>query len=737
METAPRSGQLIRFKAFELDLRSGELRRHGLKLKLQGQPIDLLAMLLERPGELVSREELRKKLWPDDAFVDFEHGLNSAINRLREALGDSAETPRFVETLPRRGYRFIAPIDSSVAPASTPLAEPTAKPIVASPAIPAPAPVGRHRARLAILAVPAALLAGYVAARLTVRDVIDQSGFHYASLMSEPGTALTPRWSPKGDSIAYSADVDGVFQIFIRKVAAPSRTQITRMANDCILPFWSRDGARLYFTTVDTLEHFSIWTIAVGGDAPALVLDNALGGALTCDGRTLAFLHQESPSSYSLWLSSPTGADPAPYRLPPFDQLRVAMPFLALDTTREGRTLGVLLTQARVGKFYSVPLDGGKPVLRYTGTLPTPAPGSFCWLSGGRQILAGGTNLSLVNLRDGRSLPVRSGELPITQPSVSPDGRRVAYELSVEDNDILEIPVDGSGMRVVLDTQRDEHNPSWSPSGRQFAYSSSALHTSEILLYDPHEHTHTTVVTSKDFPGAANILLLDACISPDGKRLAFRRVDLTGDSIWITTLTGDTPVPLWNDPRRSPQGGPVWSPDGNWIAYYGIHDGRQAVLKARIGGSSGPELVTTATQARPVRWSPRGDWIASNLVPGIVLTSPDGKRSRKISDLRWLTFGFSNDGDRMYGLRLTGLRRLVLASIDVETGRENQIADLGPMPPSARAVWFKGDLPFRGFSMAPDGKSFLTSIYRDSSSIWMLEGFDPDTSLWRKLLPRN
>lgn len=98
----------IRFGAFEADLRSGELRKHGMKIKLQDQPFQILAMLLERPGEIVTREGLRHELWPADTFVDFDVGLNAAIKRLRDALGDSAESPRYVETLPRRGYRFVA-----------------------------------------------------------------------------------------------------------------------------------------------------------------------------------------------------------------------------------------------------------------------------------------------------------------------------------------------------------------------------------------------------------------------------------------------------------------------------------------------------------------------------------------------------------------------------------------------------------------------------------------------------
>src|SRR5215468_3075891 len=112
MESAARARK-VRFGPFDADLRSGQLRKHGIRLKLQDQPFQLLTLLLEKPGELITREELRQKLWPADTFVNFEHGLNAAVKRLRQALSDSADNPRFVETLPRRGYRFIAPVQVS------------------------------------------------------------------------------------------------------------------------------------------------------------------------------------------------------------------------------------------------------------------------------------------------------------------------------------------------------------------------------------------------------------------------------------------------------------------------------------------------------------------------------------------------------------------------------------------------------------------------------------------------
>ena len=128
----PKVPKLVRFGLYEVDLSAGELRRNGVKIKLQEQPFQILAMLLERAGELVTREEICQRLWPEGTFVDFDHSLGTAIKKLRQALGDSADNPHFVETLARRGYRFIGPLD---------------KPTVSSPSQPDVAPVFPNRDR--------------------------------------------------------------------------------------------------------------------------------------------------------------------------------------------------------------------------------------------------------------------------------------------------------------------------------------------------------------------------------------------------------------------------------------------------------------------------------------------------------------------------------------------------------------------------------------------------------------
>ncbi|HET7840326.1 MAG TPA: winged helix-turn-helix domain-containing protein [Terriglobia bacterium] len=194
MEPSLTTPKVVRFGVFEADLRSGELRRQGIRVKLQEKPFQLLATLLERPGDVVTREELREKLWPGDTFVDFDHGINIAINKLREALGDSAESPRLIETLARRGYRFmgeVEPVISSIppppavtrtsedAPAQGPAADSQATPLPSGVESlpPAGAAFARYsRAKTIALLLFAIAVAGYLGWRLHTPRVKPSSG---------------------------------------------------------------------------------------------------------------------------------------------------------------------------------------------------------------------------------------------------------------------------------------------------------------------------------------------------------------------------------------------------------------------------------------------------------------------------------------------------------------------------------------------------------------------------------
>jgi Tol biopolymer transport system component/DNA-binding winged helix-turn-helix (wHTH) protein len=249
------SPHVVRFGVFEVDLRSGELRKNGLKIKLQEQPFQVLEMLLERPGEVVHREDLRAKLWPADTFVDFEHGLNAAINKLREALGDSADNPRFVETLHRRGYRFIYPVAASspaisVEAASSPSSAGAAVDVGAG-LVPVPQPRERPQgaplARRRIVALTAGVL---VAA-----GAISTGVFYYLS---------RPPLAPKVGRFVELTRSGGVW--------------INETHRE-VFPAVVTDGARLYFTELGKVAYVS----AAGGKVGYLDLPSDFGDASVQD----------------------------------------------------------------------------------------------------------------------------------------------------------------------------------------------------------------------------------------------------------------------------------------------------------------------------------------------------------------------------------------------------------------------------------------------------------------------
>jgi DNA-binding winged helix-turn-helix (wHTH) protein len=189
-----RAPRLVRFGAFELDPRAGELRKDGAKLKLTGQPFQVLTILLEQPGQVVTREELQKRLWPD-TFVDADHNLNTAINKIREVLGDSAESPSFVETLPRRGYRFVAPVEgtqTAEVPSGSGVRQESRMPWVRRPSI------------LFVVLVLLAAVGFFIYRRL--QSPASRAQRTLTRLTFDDGLQIGATWSADGRFIAYSSN---------------------------------------------------------------------------------------------------------------------------------------------------------------------------------------------------------------------------------------------------------------------------------------------------------------------------------------------------------------------------------------------------------------------------------------------------------------------------------------------------------------------------------------------------
>jgi len=175
----------FQFGAFEVNERAGELRKHGTRIRIQEQPFQVLTLLLERPGEVVGREEIRSKLWPDNTYVDFDNAISSAVRKLREALGDSADNPRFIETLARRGYRFVGQV------------------AIQSPTPPVPKPT---RIKAVAIASGALLILGASTWWLRPRAQSKATEPTPVPLTAAPGWEMQPSFSPDGTQIAYAWD---------------------------------------------------------------------------------------------------------------------------------------------------------------------------------------------------------------------------------------------------------------------------------------------------------------------------------------------------------------------------------------------------------------------------------------------------------------------------------------------------------------------------------------------------
>jgi DNA-binding winged helix-turn-helix (wHTH) protein len=237
-----------RFGAFEVDRDAGELRKHGIKIKLADQPFSVLTSLLDRPGEVVTRDELQRKLWATDTFVDFDRGLNKAMNRLREALGDSAASPQFIETIPKRGYRFIGSLAETPDATSTPgvsqtLAE--GEPLAAHLDRP---PAGRTSRAWIYVAASVAVI-GIALIGILKRGGGRTEPLLRSSLLPPPNTTFVPYnfvLSPDGNQLAFVAAGQGKTQLWIRALSAAEARPLIA-TEGATFPFWAPDNRRLGF----------------------------------------------------------------------------------------------------------------------------------------------------------------------------------------------------------------------------------------------------------------------------------------------------------------------------------------------------------------------------------------------------------------------------------------------------------------------------------------------------------
>jgi DNA-binding winged helix-turn-helix (wHTH) protein/Tol biopolymer transport system component len=294
---------VIQFGAFEADLRAGELRKNGLKVRIQQQPFEVLMALVARPGEVISRDELRTRLWPDDTFVDFDHGLNAAVKRLRDALGESAENPIFIETLAKRGYRFAGHLNGNH-PALT-------LPVEGSRVLP-----GKHHGlyKFAITTVGIFILVIAIGTVLFLRTRLQPAPERLESRLTanSPENPVTgAAISPDGNYVAYS-DPTGLYL----KLISTGETHPVNLPNDFFaMPVsWFPDGAHLLIDGgKKSNAERGLWSISIYGGLPRKLMDSALTGSVSPDGQHIAFLRGTSDwgdVGSEIWTTNSDGNNP-------------------------------------------------------------------------------------------------------------------------------------------------------------------------------------------------------------------------------------------------------------------------------------------------------------------------------------------------------------------------------------------------------------------------------------------
>ena len=599
----------LRVGDFEVDLRCGEVRRNGDKIKLQQRPFQIFAALLQRPGEVVTREEIRQSLWPTDTFVDFEHSINTAVNKLREALGDDSENPRFIETLPRYGYRLITPVEIVETNGTGSGVEPSP----GSPRQASPQPTTSPRLRYVASIIGALLAIASLALFFFLphwRHNGPPSRETWVQITNFSDSATSPALSPDGHMIAFIQGSDTFVtrgQIYVKILPDGQPVQLTHDDLPKMAPAFSPDGSRIAYTATDSSFGWNTWVVPVLGGEPQELLPNAsgltwadkqhvvfseirtglhMGVATATESRVgerdiylptdiggMAHRSWVSPDGKWILVSEMDGVGWRPCRLLPFD----------------GSTRGEIAGPKTAACTYA----GWSPDARTMYFSADAGDGYHIW----RQHFP-------------RGVPEQMTFGPTEEEgiAVSPNGRTLVTSAGIRESTVWvhdsrgDRQVSREGFASVPGLGGDSNDHSvFSPDGKRLFYlvgkrGSRAFNSGELWMIDLDSDRTEAVL-----PGVSMIVF---DISPDGNRVTFLAQDV-GETwhVWVASLDRRTPP---KQLTSSVAYAPRFGPEGE--IYFAAREGSQKFLY-RVGpNETVPRKMITAPVTDFAGISPRGEW---------------------------------------------------------------------------------------------------------------------------------